>query len=66
MLAGGFPCQAFSVAGYGKGLKDKRGNLFYEILRLISELKYKPRVLLLENVKNFSSHLKQTGLFIIF
>ena len=48
VLTGGFPCQAFSVAGYRKGLKDERGNLFYEILRLINELKYKPKVLLLD------------------
>ena len=65
VLTGGFPCQAFSVAGYRKGLKDERGNLFYEILRLISELKYKPRVLLLENVKNFSSHDKGRTLQIL-
>ena len=65
VLTGGFPCQAFSVAGYRKGLKDERGNLFYEILRLISELKYKPRVLLLENVKNLSSHDKGRTLQIL-
>ena len=65
VLTGGFPCQAFSVAGYRKGLKDERGNLFYEILRLINELKYKPKVLLLENVKNFSSHDKGRTLQIL-
>ena len=65
MLTGGFPCQAFSVAGYRKGLKDERGNLFYEIVRLIDELKYKPKVLLLENVKNFSSHDKGRTLQIL-
>jgi DNA (cytosine-5)-methyltransferase 1 len=56
VLVGGFPCQAFSVAGYRKGFNDERGNLFFEIVRLISELKYKPKALLLENVKNFYSH----------
>ena len=56
VLVGGFPCQAFSVAGYRKGFNDERGNLFFEIVRIISELKYKPKVLLLENVKNFYSH----------
>lgn len=65
VMTGGFPCQAFSVAGYQKGLKDKRGNLFYEIIRLIDELEYKPKVLLLENVKNFSSHDKGRTLKIL-
>jgi DNA (cytosine-5)-methyltransferase 1 len=56
VLVGGFPCQAFSVAGYRKGFNDERGNLFFEIVRIIEELKYKPRALLLENVKNFYTH----------
>ena len=58
VLVGGFPCQAFSVAGYRKGFKDPRGNLFYEIARFIDELKIKPKVLMLENVKNLSGHDK--------
>jgi DNA (cytosine-5)-methyltransferase 1 len=56
VLVGGFPCQAFSVAGYRKGFNDDRGNLFFEIVRIIEELAYKPRALLLENVKNFYTH----------
>ncbi len=56
VLVGGFPCQAFSVAGYRKGFKDPRGNLFYEIARFIDELKIKPKALMLENVKNLSGH----------
>ena len=56
VLVGGFPCQAFSIAGYRKGFKDDRGNLFFEIIRLINELKKRPKVLLLENVKNFYTH----------
>jgi len=56
VVTGGFPCQAFSVAGYRKGFNDERGNLFFQIARLIEELEYKPKVLLLENVKNFYSH----------
>ena len=58
VLVGGFPCQAFSVAGYRKGFKDPRGNLFYEIARFIDELKVKPKALMLENVKNLSGHDK--------
>jgi DNA (cytosine-5)-methyltransferase 1 len=56
VLVGGFPCQAFSVAGYRKGFNDERGNLFFEIVRVIEELEFKPRALLLENVKNFYTH----------
>ena len=58
ILCGGFPCQPFSIAGYQKGFDDDRGNVFFEIIRLINELKNKPRVLLLENVKNFYTHDK--------
>src|SRR5574344_2788950 len=32
ILNGGFPCQAFSIAGYQKGFEDERGNLFFEII----------------------------------
>ena len=56
VLVGGFPCQAFSIAGYRKGFDDNRGNLFFEILRLVNELKKRPKVLFLENVKNFYTH----------
>jgi DNA (cytosine-5)-methyltransferase 1 len=53
LLTGGFPCQAFSVAGKGLGELDPRGTLFYEIIR-IAEVK-KPRYMLLENVKGLTS-----------
>ncbi len=53
-LIGGFPCQAFSVAGYRKGFKDERGNLFFDVARIIDERK--PIGFLLENVKNLYSH----------
>jgi DNA (cytosine-5)-methyltransferase 1 len=56
VLVGGFPCQAFSVAGYRKGFKDERGNLFFQICRAIDELKQKPKALMLENVKNLKGH----------
>ena len=54
VLTGGFPCQAFSVAGYRKGFKDPRGNVFWEIIRLLDQKK--PEVVFLENVKNLTSH----------
>jgi DNA (cytosine-5)-methyltransferase 1 len=54
VLAGGFPCQPFSVAGHRRGFDDDRGNVFWEIHRLISELN--PRVVFLENVKNLLGH----------
>lgn len=56
ILVGGFPCQAFSIAGYQKGFKDDRGDIFFDIIRYINALK--PEVLFLENVKNLSSHDK--------
>ena len=56
VLVGGFPCQAFSVAGYRKGFRDARGNLFFEICRAITELPKMPKVLMLENVKNIRGH----------
>lgn len=59
ILNGGFPCQAFSIAGEQKGFKDHRGNLFLSIIKLIKLLDSthgKPRVLFLENVKNLMSH----------
>lgn len=49
LLTGGFPCQAFSVAGKGLGELDTRGTLFNDIIR-IAEVK-KPKYMLLENVK---------------
>ena len=57
MLAG-FPCQAFSIAGYRQGFDDEkgRGNLFFELTRIIKEKK--PSVVFLENVKNLISHDK--------
>jgi len=54
VLTGGFPCQAFSVAGYQKGFKDPRGNVFWEIVRILEDKK--PEIVFLENVKNLGSH----------
>lgn len=57
LLTGGFPCQPFSIAGYRKGFTDQgRGDLFFEIVRILKERK--PKVFLLENVKNLKTHNK--------
>jgi DNA (cytosine-5)-methyltransferase 1 len=54
VLAGGFPCQPFSVAGYRKGFNDDRGNVFRDIVRLLEDRQ--PEVVFLENVKNLRGH----------
>ena len=56
ILLGGFPCQAFSIAGYRKGFEDEqgRGNLFFEIDRIIKDTQ--PIAFFLENVKNLEKH----------
>ena len=56
VLMGGFPCQAFSVAGYRKGFADDRGDLFFEMLRMVNAKQ--PRVVFVENVKNLVNHDK--------
>jgi len=58
ILCAGFPCQAFSIAGYRQGFDDAkgRGNLFFEIERIIHEKR--PRAYILENVKNLEGHDK--------
>ena len=63
LLVGGFPCQAFSVAGKRKGFSDTRGTLFFEIIRIAREKQ--PRLLLLENVKGLLSHDKGNTFFTI-
>lgn len=54
LLVGGFPCQAFSIAGKRKGFEDTRGTLFFDIARILKSKK--PRRILLENVKGLLSH----------
>ena len=57
IICGGFPCQAFSIAGKRKGFLDEtRGTLFFEIARAAKEIK--PPLLFLENVKGLLSHDK--------
>ena len=55
ILVAGFPCQPFSLAGNRKGFDDDRGNIF-DIVRIIKGLKQRPKVIFLENVKNFNTH----------
>ena len=55
VLCGGFPCQAFSIAGKRLGFADPtKGTLFFDILRIAKY--HKPKYLLLENVRNLASH----------
>ena len=54
LLVGGFPCQAFSIAGKRKGFEDARGTLFFDVLRIIKY--HNPQFFFLENVKNLVNH----------
>lgn len=54
LLVGGFPCQAFSVAGKRAGFNDTRGTLFFDVARILKEKR--PRYFILENVKGLLSH----------
>lgn len=56
ILCAGFPCQAFSIAGYQKGFHDTRGTLFFDLEKIIETRR--PKVVFLENVKNLVSHDK--------
>lgn len=56
IICGGFPCQAFSVAGKRRGFEDTRGTMFFEIARAAKQIQ--PRFLFLENVKGLLSHDK--------
>jgi DNA (cytosine-5)-methyltransferase 1 len=56
IICGGFPCQAFSVAGKRRGFQDTRGTLFFDIARAAEQIQ--PQLLFLENVKGLLSHNK--------
>lgn len=54
VLCAGFPCQAFSIAGYRKGFEDTRGTLFFDVADILK--RHKPKVAYLENVRNLETH----------
>ena len=54
ILLAGFPCQAFSLAGFKKGFEDARGTLFFDVARIAEY--HRPKVIFCENVKNLVSH----------
>jgi DNA (cytosine-5)-methyltransferase 1 len=54
ILCGGFPCQPFSLAGQKKGFDDERSNVFWKIIEIIKF--HNPSIIILENVKNLTSH----------
>ena len=54
ILLAGFPCQAFSLAGFKKGFEDARGTLFFDVVRIAKY--HKPKVIFCENVKNLVNH----------
>lgn len=54
VLVGGFPCQAFSIAGFKGGFSDTRGTLFFNLAKIIDE--HRPKAFLLENVKGLVGH----------
>src|SRR5699024_5053685 len=56
ILVAGFPCQAFSQAGKKKGFEDTRGTLFFDVARILKAKR--PKMFLLENVKNLKTHDK--------
>lgn len=64
VLTAGFPCQPFSIAGLQKGFKDRDGNLFFEITRIIDAKR--PKVVFLENVPNLIKHDDGKTFLVIF
>ncbi len=54
ILCGGFPCQPFSIAGHQEGFNDERSNVFWKILEILKQ--HKPGIIILENVKNLTTH----------
>jgi len=63
ILTAGFPCQPFSIAGKQLGFEDKRSNIFWKIIEIIDF--HKPKIIILENVKNLITHDKKNTFKII-
>lgn len=64
VLVAGFPCQPFSIAGRQRGFDDKRGNLFFEITRIVDAKR--PKIIFLENVPNLIEHDEGRTFLVIF
>jgi len=54
IICGGFPCQAFSIAGKRQGFEDARGSLFFDLIRILKDKR--PRYFVFENVKGLLNH----------
>lgn len=63
ILCAGFPCQAFSISGKQRGFEDSRGTLFFDVARIIKAKK--PKIVFMENVKNFAVHDKGRTLNVV-
>lgn len=63
LLTGGFPCPSWAICGKRKGFEDLRGQLIFDVFDIIT--RYKPRYILLENVKGILSHEKGESFCII-